>query len=111
MELWLLRDASLEAEVCHLSLALERSAARVDSVRKEITQGRDELIALLSHELRTPLTVISGYSRLLLSERAGELSEEQRRYLEESQKSCQRLNEFVADLLDVPHDRSGVQAC
>lgn len=69
-------------------------------------RDRSELIALLSHELRTPLTVISGYGNLLLSERAGKLSDEQRRYLEESRNSCQRLNNFVLDLLDASHDPS-----
>lgn len=69
-------------------------------------RDRSELIALLSHELRTPLTVISGYGKLLLSERAGKLTDEQRRYLEESRNSCQRLNEFVLDLLDASHDPS-----
>ncbi len=107
VELWLLRDATVEAEVSRLNRALERSGAQLENVRKELNQDRDELIALLSHELRIPLTVISGYNKLLLSERVGKLSDEQRHYLEESRNSCQRLNEFVADLLDAPHDRSG----
>jgi signal transduction histidine kinase len=107
VELWLLRDATVEAEVGRLSRALERSGAQLENMRKELNQDRDELIALLSHELRTPLTVISGYNKLLLSERVGKLSDEQRHYLEASRNSCQRLNEFVADLLDAPHDRSG----
>lgn len=108
VELWLLCDTSLEAEIKRLSLVLEHSDARLARVRRELKQDRDELIALLSHELRTPLAVISGYSKLLLSEREGELSDAQRRYLDESRKSCQRLNDFVADLLDAPHHPSGV---
>lgn len=108
VELWLLCDTSLESEIKRLGLAVERSDARLDRVRKELNRDRDDLIALLSHELRTPLALISGYSNLLLSERAGKLSDEQRRYLDETRKSCQRLNGFVADLLDAPNHQSGV---
>jgi signal transduction histidine kinase len=112
VELWLLRDIGLERDLesknQRLDRELARSDARLDRACKELTQERDELIAMLSHELRTPLTVITGYSKLLLSEREGELSDEQRRYLEESRKSCQQLNDFVSDLLDAPHNQSGI---
>jgi len=80
---------------------------RLERANKEIKQDRDELIAILSHELRTPLTVIAGYSKLLLSEEAGELNERQQRYLEASRTSCERLNELVVDLLDASHDHGG----
>ncbi|MDP6981345.1 MAG: HAMP domain-containing sensor histidine kinase [Myxococcota bacterium] len=80
---------------------------RLERANKEIKQDRDELIATLSHELRTPLTVISGYSKLLLSEQAGELNDDQRRYLESTRASCERLNDFVVDLLDASHDHGG----
>ncbi len=80
---------------------------RLERANKEIKQDRDELIAILSHELRTPLTVISGYSKLLLTEQAGELNDDQRRYLESSRVSCERLNDFVVDLLDASHDHGG----
>ena len=56
------------------------------------------LIAMLGHELRTPLTVIAGFTALLLAEHAGPLSPEQRRYLAEMQKSCERLGRFVDEL-------------
>ena len=99
-EIWLVQDTSLEQEVESLSRALAETGGQLESLRGELNRDRDELIALLSHELRTPLTVISGYSKLLLSERAGELSDDQRRYLEQSSRSCDRLNSFVLDLLE-----------
>jgi signal transduction histidine kinase len=81
-----------------------QTRAELENAKKEFSRDRDELIAVLSHELRTPLTVISGYSKLLLSGRAGELTEEQGQFLEESHKSCQRLNHLVIDLLEASHD-------
>ena len=71
-------------------------SARLDSE----VQERHELIAVVSHELRTPITVIQGYTKLLLSEQVGPLEDEQRRFLEELQRSCDRLNGFVGMLLD-----------
>jgi signal transduction histidine kinase len=53
------------------------------------------------------VTVILGYSRLLLSEKVGALNDEQRRFLTETQKSCQRLNGFIANLLEAARNLSG----
>ena len=63
----------------------------------------EESRAALGHEIRTPLTVLGGYTRLLLSEEPGALNAEQRRFLEESQRSCRRLGEFIDKMLDPSH--------
>lgn len=52
----------------------------------------------LGHELRGPVQVIAGFVELLLSQQAGPLTPEQRRYLEEAQRSCHRLARFAAEL-------------
>ncbi|MBW2245329.1 MAG: hypothetical protein JRH01_25440 [Deltaproteobacteria bacterium] len=74
------------------------------------SQQRDELLTIVSHELRTPITVIDGFNKLLLSGQAGPLTDEQRRFLEESRKSCRRLNLFVANLLEKERLRVGESA-
>jgi signal transduction histidine kinase len=56
------------------------------------------LLPQLGHELRTPVQVIAGFVELLLAEQAGPLTPEQRRYLEETRRSCQRLARFAAEL-------------
>jgi signal transduction histidine kinase len=56
---------------------------------------------LTVHELRTPLTIVSGYIRMLLGEKAGPLSEPQRRLLAEAEKSCGRLSTLVAELSEL----------
>jgi len=81
------------------------------SVSREVTaicdafdaavEWQQQLLSLVSHELRTPITVIRGYARLLLSETAGPLLDEQRSFLEESLKSCQRLDAFVEELVEL----------
>lgn len=60
-----------------------------------------KLLSLAVHEFRTPMTVVSGYIRMLLKERAGAISGEQRRLLEEAEKSCTRLSALLAELSDL----------
>jgi len=60
--------------------------------------SRDALLPRLGHELRTPVQVIAGFVDLLLAEQAGPLTAEQRRYLEETRRSCQRLARFADEL-------------
>ena len=56
------------------------------------------LLPRIGHELRTPVQVITGFVELLLAEQAGPLTPEQRRYLEEARRSCQRLARFASEL-------------
>ena len=66
---------------------------------EEAVAERRELVGVVCHELRTPITVIRGYAKLLLSGAVGPLNDEQRRFIEESAKSCGRLDGFVEQLL------------
>jgi signal transduction histidine kinase len=60
-----------------------------------------KLLSLAVHEFRTPMTVVAGYIRMLLKERAGPLSDQQRKLLEEAEKSCVRLSALVAEMSDL----------
>ena len=59
------------------------------------------LLSLAVHEFRTPITVVAGYIRMLLKDRAGALTDQQRRLLEEAEKSCGRLSALVAEMSDL----------
>lgn len=65
-----------------------------------------KLLSLTVHEFRTPMTVVAGYLRMLLKERAGPVSDEQRRLLVEAEKSCARLSSLLAEVSDL----SGLEA-
>ena len=80
--------AGLVAEV------LERRRAEADAERL-----KDEFFALVSHELRTPLTSIIGYLELILEGEAGEISDDQRRFLGVIERNARRLLRLVGDLL------------
>jgi signal transduction histidine kinase len=66
-----------------------------------------KLLSLAAHELRSPLTVVGGYIRMLLKDRAGPLNDQQRRLMEEAEKSCGRLSNLVAEVSELAHLESG----
>jgi signal transduction histidine kinase len=111
---WVIEDVtrlrSLESEVLHAGQESSKLNRELESLRERLRAERgerEELLAVVSHELRTPLTVISGYSRLVLSEEAGPLNEDQRRFLDESRKACERLDRFVRNLLEASRASKG----
>jgi signal transduction histidine kinase len=66
-----------------------------------------KLLSLAAHEFRSPLTVVAGYIRMLLKDRAGPLSDQQRRLLEEAEKSCGRLSGLLAEVSELSNLESG----
>jgi len=113
-EAWAIDDPShvrtLEAELLRLSRELHDGNREIVSLRERLRRERaerEEMLTVVSHELRTPVTIISGYNRLLLSEEVGALGEDQRRFLVESSKGCQRLNSFIENLLEASRQTAG----
>ena len=73
----------------------------------EVDRLKSEFVATVSHELRTPMTSIKGYVEVLLMGAAGELNEQQARFLDVVQTNTERLNILVNDLLDVSRIDAG----
>lgn len=69
-----------------------------------------KLLSLAVHEFRTPITVVAGYIRMLLRDRAGPITDQQRRLLEEAEKSCGRLSALVAEMSDLSNLEGGTAA-
>ncbi|RPJ00051.1 MAG: PAS domain-containing protein, partial [Chloroflexi bacterium] len=67
----------------------------------EVDRLKSEFVSTVSHELRTPMTSIKGYADLLLLGAAGEVSEQQQRFLETIKQNADRLSVLVNDLLDI----------
>jgi len=66
------------------------------------------LLSLAVHEFRTPASVVGGYLRML--QRDADLSERQRKMIDEAEKSCARLVAIVAELSDIGKLDSGAIA-
>jgi PAS domain S-box-containing protein len=73
----------------------------------EVARMKSEFVANVSHELRTPMTSIKGYVDVLLMGASGELSDQQRNFLQIVKSNTERLVTLVNDLLDVSRLEAG----
>ncbi|WP_432714192.1 hybrid sensor histidine kinase/response regulator [Pedobacter sp.] len=76
-------------------------------IRKKAESKKDEFISIASHELKTPLTSVKGYVQLL--ERSIDKGDTPtvKRHLEKAQLQLEKLNNLIADLLDISKIESG----
>lgn len=65
----------------------------------ELARRKDELSAAIAHDLRSPLAAVKGAIDLLSTGAAGELNEEQRRYLDIAERAARHILDLVNDLL------------
>jgi signal transduction histidine kinase len=75
-----------------------------------MTDNRETLAKLMSlavHEFRTPVAVVSGYLRMLLRHFGENLSEQQRKLLQESEKSCGSLATLLSELSELGQMEDG----
>ena len=80
-------------------MAQETSEARPEVLPK--------LLSLTAHEFRSPLSVVSGYIRLLLTDRAGALTDQQRRILEAAETSCARMSALLGEVSELARLEAG----
>ncbi len=103
----------LEALGDQVALGLDRVSVLQDLRRSEqalltrnrelqrATKLKDEFLANMSHELRTPLNAIIGFSDLMLTGQAGEVTEVQRDYLESVVRNGRHLLGLINNVLDL----------
>jgi signal transduction histidine kinase len=75
--------------------------------RKQAEYKKDEFISIASHELKTPLTSVKGYVQLL--ERSIDKGDVEtvKKHLLKAQTQLEKLNNLIADLLDISKIESG----
>lgn len=74
---------------------------------RALDQTKDDFISMASHQLRTPLTSVKGYVSMVLDGDAGKLTALQRKLLNQSFISAQRMVYLISDLLNVSRLRTG----
>lgn len=74
---------------------------------KVLDKIKDDFVSVASHELRTPMTSIKSYMWMVLNNRAGEVPEKMKNYLERAYRATERLISLVNDMLDVSRIESG----
>ncbi len=84
-----------------------RQQQKLNEKLKAMDETKDEFISMASHQLRTPLTSVKGYLSMVLEGDAGKLNDMQRKLLEQSFTSSQRMVFLIADLLNLSRLRTG----
>ena len=85
----------------------KRLLAEVEQARQQQLQMKSQFLSCVSHELRSPLTAIYQFVTILLDGLAGDLSLEQREYLEIMLRNANQLRTMVDDLLEVTRAETG----
>ncbi|HUP26764.1 MAG TPA: ATP-binding protein [Candidatus Limnocylindrales bacterium] len=80
---------------------------KINDKLQALDETKDEFISMASHQLRTPLTSVKGYLSMVLEGDAGEITDMQRKLLDQAFVSSQRMVYLIADLLNVSRLRTG----
>ena len=86
--------------------ALVRVTSDVSTV-KAVEQMKNDFVSIASHELRTPLGVINSYLTLFLNGQLGQLTEDQRTYLQRVYHASGDMSALVEDLLNMSRIEGG----
>lgn len=101
------------AQVTVSPVVLDGKISGLIQVFRDITKERKidalktDFISLASHQLRTPLSTINWYLEMVLHGDAGEINEEQRKFISEAYKGSSRMVELVNALLNVARIEAG----
>lgn len=67
---------------------------------QKLSKTKDEFMTMITHELKTPLVPISTYVDMLMSDKFGSTTEEQKQKLQLVKNSADSMLDLVTDLLD-----------
>jgi len=68
---------------------------------KRLDKLKDDFFSNVSHELKTPMISVMGYLGMMLKEKVGSLTEQQKKFLDMSYKNLLKLEKQIDDLLDL----------
>jgi signal transduction histidine kinase len=88
-------NRNLEQRVRDRTVELKEALERLS----ELNRMKANFVANISHELRTPLTHAKGYIDLLVTESFGKVSKDQRDALDVIQRSFEKLEGLIEDLI------------
>lgn len=75
--------------------------------RREIERRKDDFLSIASHELKTPLTTIKGLVQVMQRMVPPEVSDKFKSILDKTGMYIDRLNNLIAELLDVSRIQTG----
>ncbi|GAB6053323.1 hypothetical protein JCM17960_21430 [Magnetospira thiophila] len=92
-----------EGGVLEGAVLIFRDISRRKAIEAELRRSNQELqqfAYVASHDLQAPLRMISSYLRLLEQQKAPQLDEAAREYLQHAAGGAQRMDALIRDLLD-----------
>lgn len=75
--------------------------------KKLVERLKNEFVSLVAHQLRTPLSVIKWTLQMLLEGDLGEINKEQKKYIQKTYISNERMIFLINDLLNVARIEEG----
>jgi two-component system phosphate regulon sensor histidine kinase PhoR len=81
-----------------LAGALELFRDITDAKRQE--RERKNILSMFAHDMKNPVAVSGGFLSRLLSDKAGALTEKQRKYLETIREELYKVSDLLADFLE-----------
>lgn len=94
---------TLEKKVQARTIDLTMAKDKLDSYSKELEKAlvvKSDFVSMASHELRTPLTAIKEGISIVLQEKAGPVTAQEREFLEMAKRNVDRLGRLINDILD-----------
>ncbi len=76
-------------------------------LRQESNKLKDEFLANVSHDLRTPLTTILGFVSLIINKTAGNITSQQKDFLNHVTNAANHLLNLINDILDTTKIEAG----
>lgn len=86
----------------------EKKRSLQNQIEEQLVAMRAQALRQTSHEVRTPLSTITAISETLLDGSTGELSEDQREFVQDIDDSAQHLLTLVNDILDYAKAEAGM---
>ena len=74
---------------------------------QKLERLKSEFISIVSHELRTPLTAIKNAMDIILSGKAGDMTENIEKFVTMGKRNAIRLSGIINDLLDISKIEAG----
>ena len=110
-EIEIAKDVALEVSVVPVAVEKEILGSLIiihDITREKLVEKmKTEFVSLTAHQLRTPLSAIKWSLKMVLEGDLGSLNEEQRKFLEKTYASNERMIRLINDLLNVTRIEEG----
>ncbi len=89
-----------------------RSAAAVENARlyaviEFANEAKSQFVSIVTHELRIPLTSIKGYTDLIRQGIVGEITDQQKEFLDVIGNNVGRMTDLISDLSDISRIERG----